>query len=154
MPGYRYSRWDGTQDDPLGPDLDVPGIVDALSDELLEGGDPAEAIDRLMRRGLPGRFGGLDAIRQRLREARLAAQQEGRLDGVLEQAREELDAILENERAELSFRDDPEARMREGFLESLPPDPAGRIGELKEYDFVSPVAAERFKQLLLSLIHI
>jgi len=148
MPGYRYSRWDGTQQDPLGPELDVPGIVDALSDELLEGGDPAEAIDRLMRQGLPGRFGGLDAIRKRLRDARRGAQQQGRLDGVLEQAREELDAILENERTELSFRDDDEARMREGFLESLPPDPAGRIGELKDYDFVSPVAAERFKQLL------
>ncbi|MHB8512881.1 MAG: VWA domain-containing protein [Actinomycetota bacterium] len=150
MTEYRYFRWDGTQD-PLGPELNVAEIVDSLAEDLLEGLLPSEAISSLMSRGVQGRFEGLDALRRRLREARKRAANQGRLDGMLEQVREQLDQILEMERTELSFNDDPEARMREGYLESLPVDPAGRIAGLKEYDFTSPIARASFQELLEKL---
>ena len=47
------------------------------------------------------------------------------LAGPLEDIRERLDEIVERERIELSFRDDDDARMREAFLDSLPPDAPG-----------------------------
>ena len=49
------------------------------------------------------------------------------LAGPLEQIRERLDEILERERTELTFRDDDDARMRESFLDSLPPDAPGQV---------------------------
>lgn len=147
---FRYARWDGTQD-PIGEDLDVHALVDQLSDELLGGADPDEAMADLLRRGMPGRFDGIQSLLDRIRERRRRAQSEGRLDGFLEEVREQLEQIVEEERTELSFDEDPEARMREGYLDSLPPDPAGRINGLKEYDFKSEIARGMFNQLLEKL---
>jgi uncharacterized protein with von Willebrand factor type A (vWA) domain len=146
---HRYSRWDGTQD-PIGADLDVSQIVDELSEDILGGADPDAAMSRLLQRG-PGRFGGLQSLLERLRRARREASEQGRLSGALEQVQEALDRILELERTELSFMDDPEARVKEGYLESLPPDAAGRISGLKDYDFASQQAREEFQALLEQL---
>ena len=44
----RFSRWDGSQSV---PDLTADEIVEALADDLLEEGDVAEALRRLMERG-------------------------------------------------------------------------------------------------------
>lgn len=129
----------------------MPAIVDAIADDLLEGLDPGDAISEILRNGMPGRFSGLDALRSRLREARRRAADQGRLDGMLDQMRETLDAILDQERTELSFRDDAEARMLESYLESLPPDPAGRIAGLKEHSFASQQARAQFDALLEQL---
>src|SRR5439155_8336807 len=71
-PGFmriRYSRWDGTQD-PLGPDLSAADLLEAISDDLLSGQGAEGGLSRLMRRGMHGRFTGLDSLRARLREAR------------------------------------------------------------------------------------
>jgi uncharacterized protein with von Willebrand factor type A (vWA) domain len=146
----RYSRWDGTQD-PIGEDLDVHALVDELSEDLLAGADPDEAMASLLRRGMEGRFDGIQSLLDRIRAQRRRQQQQGRLDGFLSEVRETLEQILEEERTELSFDEDPEARMREGYLDSLPPDPAGRITGLKEYDFKSQIARQMFNQLLEKL---
>ena len=53
------------------------------------------------------------------------------LAGPLEDIRERLEEILERERAELSFRDDDDARTREAFLDALPPDAPGQIGRAR-----------------------
>ena len=62
--------------------------------------------------------------------------------------RERLDEILETERRTLSFQAEDDARMREQFLDSLPPDPAGQISELKDYRFVDPEAQRKFDELI------
>jgi uncharacterized protein with von Willebrand factor type A (vWA) domain len=143
----RYSRWDGTQD-PLGPDLSAGDLLEELSDDVLAGQSMERALSRLFRQGLRGRFSGLDALRARLREARRREQERLNLEGPLEEVRERLDEILETERRTLSFDPSDDARLREQTLDSLPPDPAGAIKELREYRFASPEAQEKFDQLL------
>ncbi|MGH2725540.1 MAG: hypothetical protein ACRDKS_01045, partial [Actinomycetota bacterium] len=86
------------------------------------------------------------------RKARERERAKGQLGGMLEKVREQLDKILELERAALAERpDDPEARMREGYLDDLAPDAASQINGLKNYDFVSPEARAEFQALLEQL---
>jgi uncharacterized protein with von Willebrand factor type A (vWA) domain len=143
---FRYSRWDGTQD-PFGPDVPAAEVLEELADEILMGGGADHALQRLLRRGMQGRFSGMDALRQRLRQQREREEQLLDLTGPLEDIRERLEEILERERTELSFRDDDDARMREAFLDALPPDAPGQMGELREYRFVDPTAQRMFDEL-------
>jgi uncharacterized protein with von Willebrand factor type A (vWA) domain len=148
MPRYSYRRWDGTQT-PIGEDISVESLIDELSEDILSGLDPQQAIRQLMRRGMRGRFGGINTLLERLRKARQRERERGQLGGMLDQVREELDQILDLERNALAERqDDPEARMREGYLDDLPADPASQINGLKNYDFASPEAKQKFNQLL------
>jgi uncharacterized protein with von Willebrand factor type A (vWA) domain len=143
----RYSRWDDTQD-PFGPELSAGELLEELSDDALSGLGIEGALSRLMRRGMRGSFDGLDALRARLRERR--AREQGNLDlaGPLEELRDRLDDIVDRERSTLSFRAEDDARMREAFLDALPPDVPGRIGELSDYRFADPEAQAAFDDLL------
>jgi uncharacterized protein with von Willebrand factor type A (vWA) domain len=143
----RYSRWDGTQE-PLGPDLSAGDLLEEMSGELLSGQGLERAMSRLMRQGMRGRFTGLDALRNRLRQARRQEQERLNLEGPLQEVAERLQEILETERRTLSFDAREEARLQEQFLDSLPPDPAGQIKELKEYRFTDPEAQRRFDELM------
>src|SRR5436190_6271198 len=143
----RSSRWDGSQD-PFGPDIDTGDILDAMSSEILSGAGADSALRRLMRRGIRGRFSGLDALRTRLRHARRQEQDRLDLAGPLEDVRERLEQVVERERTTLSFKAEDDARMRETFLDSLPPDVPGRINELREYRFVDPQAQREFDELM------
>jgi uncharacterized protein with von Willebrand factor type A (vWA) domain len=143
----RYSRWDGSQD-PFGPDVDAGELLDAMSGEILSGAGAESALRRLMRRGMRGRFSGLDALRARMRQARRHEQDRLDLAGPLEDIRERLGEIIERERTTLSFKAEDDARMREAFLDSLPPDVAGRINELRDYRFVDQQAQREFDELM------
>lgn len=147
MAVYRYSRWDGTQD-PIADDLSISDLVDALSDDILDGLGPDLAFENLMRRGVPGQFDGIQSMRDRIRRARDAERERGRLDGWLEQLRDRLDRVVDMERGVLARRDDDDARMRESFVDSLPSSVAGSMAELKDYDFASSDAREAFADLL------
>jgi uncharacterized protein with von Willebrand factor type A (vWA) domain len=143
----RYSQWDGTQD-PLGPELSAGDLLDAMSEEILSGQGADQALSRMLRRGLHGRFSGLDALRARLRAARRREEDRLNLEGPLHEVAERLNDILETERRTLSFDPSEDARLREAVLESLPPDPAGQIKELKDYRFVDPGAQRAFDELM------
>lgn len=166
----RYARWDGSQ---RLPDLTADEVLGALSDDLMEESDVAEALMRLMRRGMPRRadgmgqpsIGGLDALRRRLAEVRRESLRRYNLDDVLGDVRAELDAIVASERRGIERRlagspdDSPElgrlaadlAAKRQERLESLPADIGERIRSLSDYDFLEPEARERFDQLLQQL---
>jgi uncharacterized protein with von Willebrand factor type A (vWA) domain len=144
---FRYSRWDGTQD-PLGPDLAAADLMDAMSSDLLSGAGVESALSRMLRRGMRGRFSGLDAIRQQLRRARREAEERLDLSGPLEEVRERLEQIVERERTTLSFSAEDDARMREAFLDQLPPDVPGQISELREYRFADTQAQHQFDELM------
>jgi uncharacterized protein with von Willebrand factor type A (vWA) domain len=146
----RYSRWDGTQD-PFGPDLAAGDLLEEMSDDLLSGAGAQAALQRLTRRGMRGRFGGLDALRARLRQQREREEQALNLAGPLEEIREELEEIVERERTKLSFEPNEDARQREAFLDALPPDVPGRIRELTEYRFADREAQRRFDELVRRL---
>jgi uncharacterized protein with von Willebrand factor type A (vWA) domain len=143
----RYSRWDGTQD-PLGPDVAAGDLLEAMSDDLLSGEGVERALSRIMRQGIRGRFGGLEALRRRLRERRRAEQERLDLEGPLEEVRRRLEEILETERRTLTFQAEDDARMREQFLDSLPPDPASQIKELQDYRFADPQAQRAFDEMM------
>ena len=143
----RYSQWDGSQD-PLGPDVPAAELLEEMSEDLLSGAGAQGAMSRLLRRGMQGRFTGLDALRARLREARAREQAALDLQGPLEEIRERLEDIVERERSTLSFRAEEDARMREAFLDALPPDVPGRIRELSDYRFVDPQAQREFDELM------
>jgi uncharacterized protein with von Willebrand factor type A (vWA) domain len=143
----RYSRWDDSQD-PFGPEVDAAEVLEELSDDMLSGAGIQGALSRLLRRGMQGRFGGLDALRARLREQRAREQDALNLQGPLEDLRERLEQIVERERTTLSFEAGDDARMREAFLDRLPPDVPGRIRELQDYRFVDPQAARDFEELM------
>jgi uncharacterized protein with von Willebrand factor type A (vWA) domain len=143
----RYSRWDGTQE-PWGPGLSAGELLERMADELLSGQGADRAMSRLIRRGIRGRLPGLDALRSRLREARLREQRRLNLEGPLQEVQARLDVVLETERLALSFRAEEDARLREQFLASLPQDPAGAIRELRDYRFVDPDAQRKFDQLM------
>ena len=147
---FRYSRWDGTQD-PLGPDLSASDLLDSMSEDLLSGQSADRTLSQLIRRGMRGRFSGLDALRARLRQAKRREQERLNLEGPLREVQERLSEILETERRTLSFRAEDDARMREQFLDSLPLDPAGQIKELKDYRFIDQEAQRKFDDLMDSL---
>jgi uncharacterized protein with von Willebrand factor type A (vWA) domain len=143
----RYSRWDDTQD-PFGPELSAGELLEELSDDALSGLGIEGALSRLMRRGMRGSFDGLDALRARLRERRAREQANLDLSGPLEELRERLDDIVDRERSTLSFKAEDDARIREAFLDALPPDVPGRIGELSDYRFADPEAQAAFDELM------
>jgi uncharacterized protein with von Willebrand factor type A (vWA) domain len=143
----RYSRWDDTQD-PFGPDVPAAELLEELSEDILAGSGAEGALSRLLRRGMRGRFTGLEALRSRLRERRAREQAALNLQGPLEEVRERLEEIVERERSRLSFDADEDARLRETFLDSLPPDAPGRIRELTDYRFRDARAQALFDELL------
>ena len=147
---FRYSRWDGTQD-PFGPEIGAADVLEQLSDDVLMGGSADAALRRFLRKGMQGRFSGLDALRGRLARQREREEDALSLAGPLEQVREQLEEILDRERATLSFSDEEDARMREALLDTLPPDAAGQVRELQEYRFVDPRAQQMFDELMEQL---
>jgi uncharacterized protein with von Willebrand factor type A (vWA) domain len=143
----RYSQWDGSQD-PFGPDVPAAELLEEMSEDLLSGAGAQGAMSGLLRRGMRGRFGGLDELRARLREARAREQAALNLQGPLEEIRERLGEIVERERSTLSFKAEEDARMREAVLDSLPPDVPGQIRELSDYRFVDQQAQREFDELM------
>ena len=152
MTVHRYSRWDGTQD----PLADLPSadrLADAFADNLLDGMSAPDAMRRLLQEGLPGRFGGLQNLRNRLREIRDERRRQSRLGDALNELGDAIDEILADERATLVNADDVDARFQEAILDNLPADPAGRIKELQDYEFRSKEAAAAFADLMEQLRH-
>ncbi|HEX2883983.1 MAG TPA: VWA domain-containing protein [Candidatus Limnocylindria bacterium] len=174
MTTFRYSRWDGSQQLPA---FDADDVLDALSDDILAEGDVRRALQRLMQRGLRGTRGGdipgLRRILERLRAQRQEELERSNLDGVLEDLNQRLEEILKQERrgieertkaAEQRALDAPPgpeqdqarmaeqvvrrtARQRENRLDALPPNLAGRLHGLRDYEFMDDGAREAFNAL-------
>jgi len=167
----RYSRWDGTQS--IG-DLDADQLLEAMSDDLMSDGDLRRALQRLFQRGaqMPqGRMPGLQDLLKQLRQRRQQQLDRYDLGSALDDIQKKVDEILKTEREGIERRradareraergEIPEsarqqlaemAAQREGQLDQLPPDPAGRIRELQSYEFMDPEAWRMFQELLQSL---
>lgn len=163
----RYARWDGSQ---RLPDLAADEIMDALADDVMEEGDVATALRRLLERGwrsgdptrpdLPGLQDLIDRLTRRREELR----ERYGLDDVLGDIRREVEEIVEQERDGVTSRlerpdadaPDPDvaamaremAARRLDRLDGLPRDLGDRIRELREYDFLEPGARDRFDALV------
>ena len=174
MSTFRYSPWDGSQQLPA---FDADDVLDALSDDILAEGDVRRALQRLMQRGLSGARGGdvrgLRRIMERLRARRQAELERADLDGVLDDVERRLGEILATEREGIGERlrtaerraldaapgDEQDqarmaeqvtrrtARQRENRLDALPPNLAGRLHGLRDYEFMDDAARDAFTEL-------
>jgi uncharacterized protein with von Willebrand factor type A (vWA) domain len=167
MAQFRYSKWDGTQ---VGFDFDADDVFAELTDELLFHGDLNQALQRLLQRGFTDRNGqrieGLREMLERLRERRREMLDRHDLGGPYEDIAERLRNVLDQERAgidqlvdEASQSGDQRrqeiteevAAERRMALDLLPPDLAGQVQTLQEYEWTSSEAREAFEQLMEEL---
>ncbi len=161
---FSYSRWDGTQ---VGFDLDAASVLDEITDDLLYHGDLNAALRRMMQSGFRDRNGerlqGLRDLLEKLRRKRRETLERHDLGGVYDDIAKELREVVDAERANLDAieqgaRDSGDARRQETAgegaaerrmqLDLLPPDLAGQVRELEQYDWTSAEAQQRFEALL------
>ena len=164
---WDYRRWDGSQ---TGFEDEVDALFSELADDLLYHGDPDAALRRLLTSGFRRPDGeqvqGLRELMERLRQRRQEELESGDLGGAFHEIAQELDDVVNEEREGLQSlaedaRQSGDERRREVTddvvaersveLDLLPPDLAGRVRGLQNYDFVSSEAREHFEQLLEKL---
>ncbi len=119
MKAFRYSRWDGTQDE---FSLDAGHALDALSDLMMEGLDAAEALEWMREHGfelagLNMRVMGLEELLEELRAEAESLYQRYRMDRALDDVARRLDDILDREQAALHERHGYESARMNDFLE-------------------------------------
>src|ERR1700722_6534461 len=167
MPQFRYSKWDGTQ---VGFEFDADDIFEELTDDLLYHGDLNQALQRLMQRGFKDRNGeqvaGMRELLERLRQRRREMLDQHDLGGPYEDIAQRLRDIVDQERAGIDSLQqearesgdqrraeitDEVAQERRMALDLLPPDLAGQVQSLQEYEWTSSEAREAFDQLLEDL---
>ena len=94
MANYRYGPYDDGPD-PLAPPYDAREALDEMGERILGGENTRDALRDLLRRGWQERRG-LDDLMRRVRERQRELRDRGRLDGMLEQARQLLDEAIES----------------------------------------------------------
>jgi uncharacterized protein with von Willebrand factor type A (vWA) domain len=141
----RYGPWAGGPD-PLEPPYDIAAAVDEIGDAVLAGNSPREALQQMLRRGMQGRKG-LDDLMRQLRQRRRDVRERGRLDGTLEEVRALLDRALEEERSALFPDPSDRARAAEAELDALPDDTARAVRNLADYAWTSPAAAATYEEI-------
>ena len=164
---FSYSRWDGTQ---TGFELDADHLFGEMADELLYHGDVNSALRHMMQNGLKDRDGrdmeGMRDMMQRLRERRREILDNHDLGGVYDDIAESLRDVVETERKALDDlagapgsdgdgSEDRQQQLRRDTsatknmeLDMLPPDLAGQVKGLQNYDFESPEARRQFEELM------
>src|SRR5689334_465592 len=161
---YAYSRWDGTQ---TGFDLDADDIFAEITDDLLYHGDLNNALRRLMQQGFRDkndeRIQGIREMLEKLKRRRREQLEQYDLGGVYDDIAQELRDVMDMEREALDKLQqeahdsgderrqeitDEVANERRMQLDLMPPDLAGRVKELQNYEFTSSEAREKFEELL------
>ncbi|PYN90827.1 MAG: VWA domain-containing protein, partial [Candidatus Rokuibacteriota bacterium] len=111
----------------------------------------------MFQRGLQTPHGpqipGLQNLMDRLRKRRQEQLDRYDLGSALEDIKKKLDEVIRTERAGIE-RQVPDAGERAKKLEpldQLPPDPAGRIKQLQDYNFTDPEAERLFQELMQQL---
>ena len=167
-PAHRvaYSRWDGTQ---TGFDFSTSDLFSQMNDDLLYHGDVNAALRRLLQQGFEvdgQRVQGLREMLEQLRRRRQERLEQHDLGGVYGDIAQELRDVVDMERdalenlASSATESGDERRaaitnetvaQRSFQLDMLPPDLAGQIKELENYQFTSSEAQQRFDELVEKL---
>ncbi len=151
----RYGPWSGRQD-PFPTEVSPDTVLDEIADDLLAGQEADVALQRLLRRGFPGRSGGrvagLDDLRRRVEQARRRELGRMGLEGPLREVEQRLAEIVATERAALDLAPDDDAvGDRADQLDTLPADVAARLSALRDYDWYDARAGQAFADLLAEL---
>ena len=153
MKAWRYSRWDGTQEE---FDLDVRRALDALSDLMMEGLSPAEALE-MMRRGgfemagMDFRVMGTEELIQELRREAQKLLQKYNLDRATDELAEKLADILSREESAQREAYGAESQALNDFLDKKHRENASlseRIEAFRDHEFLDSEAGEEFQELL------
>ncbi|MFN0028067.1 MAG: hypothetical protein ACKV2O_12950 [Acidimicrobiales bacterium] len=163
-PRYRYSRWDGSQ---VGFELGADEILAELTDDLLYHGDLNAALRKMMHQGFRtpdgDRMQGIREMLENLRRKRKNELERYDLGGVYDDIAQDLREVVDMEREAIEDRLDQAAQSadqrqqeltqsamaeRNFQLDMLPPDLAGQVKDLQNYDFVSQEAQQRFQELI------
>ena len=161
---FRYSRWDGTQ---TGFELTAEEVLAQATDDLVYHGDVNAALRRMLQEGLRDRMGeriaGMRELLERLRQRRQEELANHDLGGVYDDIANELRQVVNQERStidqlEEAARQSGDQRREEVVgaamaerrmeLDLLPPDLAGQVRSLSQYDFASGAARQQFEELL------
>ena len=161
---FTYSRWDGTQ---KGFEVDADSLLESVTDDLLYHGDVNSALRRIMQQGMTDRNGeriaGLREMLDKVRKQREDILERSDLGGVYSEIAEALDDIVDEERHQLdrnvsdanasgderrSENARNSAAEKHMELEMLPPDLAGKVKGLQNYNFESAEAQQRFDELM------
>jgi len=145
MNQYRYGAYDDGPD-PLAPPYDAGRAVDELGERVLDGSGVRDALRDLMARGADG-VRGLDDLMRKVQQRRRSLERSGRMDGMLERARELLDRAVDAEKESLFPDPSDDARFREAQLDALPNQTAPAVRELADYDWRSPEARAAYDEL-------
>ena len=161
---YRYSRWDGTQ---VGFELDADDVLQQMTDDLLYHGDLNAALKRMLQQGFRDRnnerISGIRELLEKLKQRRRDQLERYDLGGVYDDIAEQLREVVDMEREgieelveearqsgdqrrqEITEEVAAERRMQ---LDLLPPDLAGTVRDLQQYNFTSSEAREKFDALM------
>src|SRR4051812_41402818 len=161
---FTYSRWDGTQ---VGFELGADDVFSEITDDLLYHGDLNAALRRMLQSGFRDRNGeriqGIREMLEKLRRKRKDELERYDLGGVYDDIAQELRDVIDMERQGLDelgreARESGDPRRQEITdevvqernmkLDMLPPDLAGQVKDLQEYEFTSSEAREKFEQLV------
>ncbi|HZU73592.1 MAG TPA: hypothetical protein VE990_12555 [Acidimicrobiales bacterium] len=164
MSRFRYSRWDGTQ---VGFELDADDVLNEITDDLLYHGDLNAALRRMMQSGFRDRNGdrvqGMRQLLEQLRRRRRDELERYDLGGVYDDIAQELRDVMDMEREGIDnlveearqSGDQRRQEVTEGVaqerrlqLDMVPPDLAGQVRSLQEYEFTSSEAREKFDALM------
>ncbi len=153
---FRYSRWDGTQQEFT---LDARRALDALSDLLMEGLDVDEAMEWMRRHGfelagLDFRVMGTQELIEELREQARELLERYHLDRATDELAQRLDEVFDREERALRQAHGLESARLNDFLErrhggdgSLP----GKLERMRDHAFEDEEAGEDFAELLAEL---
>ncbi|MBM4384525.1 MAG: hypothetical protein FJ091_14315 [Deltaproteobacteria bacterium] len=153
MKAWRYSAWDGTQSE---FSLDVRRALDALSDLMMEGLSPEEALE-MMRRGgfemagMDFRVMGTEELIQELRREAQKLLQQYNLDHATDEIAQKLDDILNREESAQRAQHGQESRALNEFLEKRHRERtslADKIEAFRDHEFLDEEAGEEFRALL------
>jgi len=151
---FRYSRWDGTQNL---SDLDADDLLAAMSDDLMSDGDLWSALRRMFQRGTQDpqgqRMPGIQDLLDRLRKRRQEQLNRYDLGSALDDIKKKLGRDPQD-RARRDRAPGPgagRAGQEARHPRQAPPEPAGRIKELQDYDFTDAEAERQFQELMKSL---
>ena len=128
MRGYRYSRWDGTQDIDL---FTAEDVMEHIADEMLDDGNLRSALRRMMQRGAEFSSGrrmmGLQELLDKLRNARSSNLDRYNLGSIFDDIAQKLENIIDTERRGIRQRvgdDSPESQAGDASQQ-----PTGQQGQ-------------------------
>lgn len=153
MKAFRYSRWDGSQEEFT---LDVESALEALSDLMMEGLDARQALEWMERYGfdLAGtdmRVMGLDELVSELQDQLESLRQQFDLSHALDEMAERLDQILDREQEALRETHGHESARLNDFMQRRHEGSdqlSDRVDRFRDHEWQDAEAEEEYRELL------